>query len=282
MDREEHLKSIAWGRIARANEALETERFVAAELYSEAAEKFREAQYFELAGLYYKKAGDTYAVLKEKMHKGEKWQWDEEGALNIEERVLGHAPDIAFRDVLRDIHISYHKSRMAFQAGSFHIQARESYIREMDIYRELIRQEYKIEADSSSYEQTAVTPIVTPVKLRVVLCVLKWLCNYGERPSWLILWAILLIGMFTIAYYPNPWGSGFIELRGVEWSSEKFSFHDLVAACYFSMVTFTTLGYGDVYPTNTWARIFTCAEAAIGYAMLGVFVAVMARKLFYT
>ncbi len=73
-----------------------------------------------------------------------------------------------------------------------------------------------------------------------------------------------------------------VELKGVGWSGEKLSFHDFVKAGYFSIITFATLGYGDIHPANTLARICVYVEAVLGYAMLGAFVAVMARKLTYT
>jgi hypothetical protein len=43
---------------------------------------------------------------------------------------------------------------------------------------------------------------------------------------------------------------------------------------YFSIVTFTTLGYGDFRPTPS-ARPFAALEALVGYVMLGLFVSVL-------
>lgn len=43
---------------------------------------------------------------------------------------------------------------------------------------------------------------------------------------------------------------------------------------YFSIVTFTTLGYGDFRPTPA-ARPFAALEALLGYVMLGLFVSVL-------
>ena len=52
---------------------------------------------------------------------------------------------------------------------------------------------------------------------------------------------------------------------------------------YFSGVTITTLGYGDMRPnTNHWwgvfAIIITLIESSSGYALLGLFVVVLAMR----
>ena len=42
---------------------------------------------------------------------------------------------------------------------------------------------------------------------------------------------------------------------------------------YFSFVTLTTLGYGDITPVNTFARTLAYLEAAIGQLYLTVLIA---------
>jgi hypothetical protein len=51
---------------------------------------------------------------------------------------------------------------------------------------------------------------------------------------------------------------------------------DFTDLCYFSVVTWTTLGYGDFRPTPE-ARIYAASQAVLGYAYIGIFIA----KLFY-
>ena len=46
-----------------------------------------------------------------------------------------------------------------------------------------------------------------------------------------------------------------------------------VELTYFSFVTLTTLGYGDIVPTNQLARALATGEAIVGQVYLGVFVA---------
>ncbi|MDH5406821.1 MAG: potassium channel family protein [Candidatus Aminicenantes bacterium] len=48
---------------------------------------------------------------------------------------------------------------------------------------------------------------------------------------------------------------------------------------YFSIVTFTTLGYGDIRPLPApWARMVASGEAFIGAFMIALFVWTLARR----
>lgn len=48
---------------------------------------------------------------------------------------------------------------------------------------------------------------------------------------------------------------------------------------YFSVVTFTTLGYGDLTPVTDFQKILVGLEAVSGYLMLGSFMALLQRKM---
>lgn len=52
-----------------------------------------------------------------------------------------------------------------------------------------------------------------------------------------------------------------------------------VEAIYFSVVTFATLGFGDITPTNAAGRVCVVLEVLGGYAMLGLLVSVFASRL---
>ncbi len=61
----------------------------------------------------------------------------------------------------------------------------------------------------------------------------------------------------------------------VDW---KLSF-DLVSALYYSIVTFTTLGFGDITSQAPAGAIWVVAEVITGYVMLGGLISIMASKL---
>ena len=52
---------------------------------------------------------------------------------------------------------------------------------------------------------------------------------------------------------------------------------DLLKAGYFSGVTITTLGYGDITPVGP-ARAIAVGEAVVGMALAGAFLAAFIRK----
>ncbi len=83
----------------------------------------------------------------------------------------------------------------------------------------------------------------------------------------LLLFVIILsIPFFVIEFALIYADLGIISANGVK--------PDALDYLYFSVVTFTTLGYGDFQPTEA-ARLFAAVEALVGYVVLGVFVSVL-------
>ncbi len=52
---------------------------------------------------------------------------------------------------------------------------------------------------------------------------------------------------------------------------------DFVESLYFSVATLTTVGYGDLYPTNDVSRLFTAAYVLIGIGFILSMVMTLAR-----
>jgi hypothetical protein len=53
----------------------------------------------------------------------------------------------------------------------------------------------------------------------------------------------------------------------------------VLSPLYFSIVTLTTLGYGDVLPTSLAAQIVVMVQVVIGYVMLGGLLSIFANKM---
>jgi hypothetical protein len=51
----------------------------------------------------------------------------------------------------------------------------------------------------------------------------------------------------------------------------------LLKSLYFSIITFTTLGYGDIQPLGPWARFLAGTEALLGALLAALLVFVLAR-----
>ena len=91
-----------------------------------------------------------------------------------------------------------------------------------------------------------------------------FLAYYGPLSVLFLLgfWALGLILGFAFVQY----GLGqHLQLS----SNEKITFSKMI---YHSGETFFTLGYGDIVPTNAFARALAVIESGMGFAFLGVVV----------
>ncbi|MBI5416629.1 potassium channel family protein [Candidatus Poribacteria bacterium] len=104
---------------------------------------------------------------------------------------------------------------------------------------------------------------------------ISYLYGYGEKPLYTIRSSFSLTLIFAFIYWcsgkiiPNM-DSSFYTLP------YKLTFSD---SFYFSVITFTTVGYGDWYPDPThWIRYVVMLEAFVGIFMVGLFVFSITRR----
>ena len=64
-------------------------------------------------------------------------------------------------------------------------------------------------------------------------------------------------------------------MNAVEWNG---TFHDMEQACWWSMQTLTTLGYGDVYPDSILGKLIAGVFMGIGTQIILLPVMVIANK----
>jgi tetratricopeptide (TPR) repeat protein len=94
--------------------------------------------------------------------------------------------------------------------------------------------------------------------------------SYGES---LVRWAatcLCVIVTFALAYHLM----GIIEPSASE-STTHLTFFD---AFYFSVVTFTTLGYGDIHPVGVLGQSITCLEVVTGFTMFGILLSFVGNR----
>jgi voltage-gated potassium channel Kch len=78
--------------------------------------------------------------------------------------------------------------------------------------------------------------------------------------------AALVVGLLAVHLVEaSLWSLTYIVIGAIE---------DMEKALYFSIVTFTTLGYGDVVPGEGW-RVLAALQAAVGILVFGWSTALM-------
>lgn len=88
-----------------------------------------------------------------------------------------------------------------------------------------------------------------------------WLtCDYGRSLTRYMLWVCVFIIFYAFAY----------------WYFGNRPFMDWL---YFSVVTFATVGYGDIVPIGTIGRVLAISEILVGYLMGGLLIAIFAKRV---
>ena len=95
-------------------------------------------------------------------------------------------------------------------------------------------------------------------------------CGYGEKPHRIVISALLTILGFALLF----WSFG-----GIESSVNPAGTLIWSDYLYYSAVTFTTVGYGDLIPkASSLFRLMAATEAFLGVFLTGLFIFTLARK----
>jgi voltage-gated potassium channel Kch len=103
-------------------------------------------------------------------------------------------------------------------------------------------------------------------------------CGYGEAPLRIIVLSMLIILFCAVMYtFTGLNYQGTIQAASSEYSlQDNFGF--FVSSLYYSVVTFTTLGYGDFTPVGI-SRAIAALEAFTGSFTIALFVVVFVKKM---
>ena len=113
---------------------------------------------------------------------------------------------------------------------------------------------------------------------RFISKLVEFSCGYGERPLRIVILSALVILLFSCVFFVTGlnYGGETIQLSVDATISQNIL--DFSNALYFSVVTFTTLGYGDVLPIGI-SKLFAGIEALMGGFILALFVVVFVKKM---
>jgi len=113
---------------------------------------------------------------------------------------------------------------------------------------------------------------------RILSKIVDLFCGYGEAPSRVVIFSMILILICAMAYFFTGLDySG--EVQQFSWDNGFASNLATFGGClYYSVVTFTTLGYGDFIPIG-FSRVIAALEAFIGSFTMALFVVVFVKKM---
>lgn len=104
--------------------------------------------------------------------------------------------------------------------------------------------------------------------------ILNWMTGYYEKPIRIANLGAVIVLLYGILYAvaASPFGLTKID-------NAHTVFDRVVIAIYYSVVTFTTLGYGDIAPNDSvTGMIFAMTEVVVGLLLFGLFLFTLGKK----
>ena len=149
-----------------------------------------------------------------------------------------------------------------------------TYIKLIKIFREIEQFE---DADAAYYQYRRLSQAKKKWSFSKLMDVVAWVsCGYGVKPGYPLIWAFVLIMVFTLVYWR---GKGIKRLKENDGDKNRVSrWAAFYNAFYFSVVTFTTVGYGDWYPEDRY-RIVVMIEGVLGWLLLALFIVTLANVM---
>ncbi|MCK4613762.1 MAG: pentapeptide repeat-containing protein, partial [Thermoplasmata archaeon] len=180
----------------------------------------------------------------------------------------------------RDVYLNL---KNTFKTNGYYEQSGEYFICEREMNRALLKNKWKSWKESceeSNKDEKNKNRHYWKCINNYLRDRIKWLIQtllfkigaYGEKPFWIAGWGFFIVLIYGFIYLISD--SIINTINGV--SLENW--YDASYYLYFSIVTFTTLGYGDMSP-NGGMRLVASSEALIGALMIAYFVVALARKV---
>lgn len=112
--------------------------------------------------------------------------------------------------------------------------------------------------------------------------VANMVCGYGEKPYRSLLLSLIIILIFALLYMITGIESS-NGLIGIETLLDNFSIKTfmwtMINCIHFSLVTFSTVGYGNLLPHNITGVVLSSIEILIGIIMVGILTSTLVRKM---
>jgi len=103
-------------------------------------------------------------------------------------------------------------------------------------------------------------------------------CGYGEQPLRVVLFSLGFILFCAALYFMVGVEDGDLIIKFSSSQDSLSNLQEFISCIYYSVVTFTTLGYGDLVPQGV-ARLIAAFEAFAGSFTMALFVVVFVKKM---
>lgn len=104
------------------------------------------------------------------------------------------------------------------------------------------------------------------------------LCGYGEKPENIVFFSVFLVFLSALFYFIFGVSYDGVLLKADASLTITQNLANFSMTLYYSVVTFTTLGYGDVTPVGV-TRFVAAIEAFVGSFTLALFVVVFVKRM---
>ncbi|MFB6131451.1 MAG: pentapeptide repeat-containing protein [Salinigranum sp.] len=162
---------------------------------------------------------------------------------------------------------SYRTLQRLFDANALHHQRDRYYLKEHDARRRIAwrRREYLLALRQEGS---------------------RWVMRYGTSP-WRVLTTQAVVVLACALLFPLTGGiqetgvnhAVTYSVRNPSTAPWYWIFQVLFKSLYFSVITFATLGYGDIQPVGAWARMLAGGESLVGALLMALLVFVLTRSV---
>ncbi len=174
--------------------------------------------------------------------------------------------DVSLDTTFVDEKTHFGKTLKSETEGSFHLASVE--------YKQ-IKEMYKNSSLHSQADFYHYKEMVAKRKSSSITSLKRWLnfffgdllCKYGTSYTRVFSWCLIAVFAFAIGFDNHGLGANGLVFEN--------TFGDAV---YFSLVTFTTLGYGDLHAIGNM-RYLAGAESFMGVVLMSLFTVIVARKI---
>lgn len=166
---------------------------------------------------------------------------------------------------------TYLKARKGAELVGGHRSSSEFFIKEKRFRRKKLKQELK--ENSGKHRKWSNRQLLLE----------NWLYDktavFGERPSQVAKISAIIIVSFAVIYPITGIKSGSTVLEYSLLGYLSALPDALLSSLYFSLVTFTTLGYGDIQPIGLTSQISAAIESLLGAILVALLIFTVGRKV---